>query len=117
MGFPTRIDAYEQLIENAMQVYEIHVTADGKEIGLSNDMLFDTIDGSRLDVNRHALTQEGADTIRAMIESIEHVEWHDEMIMGIIIEELQPFLAGSRSVEDTARVMQSRVQLYLHEIS
>ncbi|MBQ3590339.1 MAG: hypothetical protein II979_00240, partial [Clostridia bacterium] len=38
-----------------------------------------------------------------------------EAIRAIFKEELSVYLAGTRSAEETAKIMQSRIQLYLNE--
>jgi len=64
-----------------------------------------------------ALTEERAAVLRLIMESITHEYHPDPHIMAIILEDTAPFFAGTRSAEDTARIIQSRVSRYLAELS
>jgi hypothetical protein len=61
------------------------------------------------------LTQEQAAAMRHIMESITHEIFPDPHVMAIVWEEVMPFLAGSRSAEDAARIIQSRVSIYVAE--
>lgn len=41
--------------------------------------------------------------------------WHYTLVGVIISEEVQPYFAGDKSAEEVAKIIQSRVQLYLDE--
>lgn len=110
-AIPMRIDLYDEMTEDAMQVWQTDVTADGEEVALH----WNTASGLPLNGPRRALTQEHADAHRALVESVTHVPRIDERIWDIILEELQPFFAEQRTVEEAARIMQNRVQTLLNE--
>jgi len=95
-GFPVRIDAFEEQLEVAMELS--WVTHDGG-----------------VQIRIHGLTEDGASDLRELVESISFVSHYNQIILEILMDELSPFLAGNRTAEDTARVMQNRVQMYLHE--
>lgn len=40
---------------------------------------------------------------------------YDETILGIIESESLPFLAGQKTAEETAKIIQSKVSLYIAE--
>ena len=40
---------------------------------------------------------------------------YDQSVLSIITEEAAGYLAGDRSVEETSRLIQSRVSLYIQE--
>ena len=61
------------------------------------------------------LTAEEARQLRELIEAVEHTTLVDETALGIVREEVGPFLAGQRSAEETAHLIQSRVSLYVSE--
>ena len=50
-----------------------------------------------------------------LLGAIEHTTLCDETAMGIIREEAAAFFGGQRSAEDTARLIQSRMSLYVAE--
>jgi len=95
---PLRIDVFDKEVRVAMGGAFEWSTRDG---GVEIPML--------------PLTEEGAKEFRELVESISFVSRFDYTFANILLEELPPFLAGSRSAEETARVFQNRVQRYLHE--
>ncbi len=50
-----------------------------------------------------------------LLSKVEHTTLKDETAMAIIREEVVPFLAGERSAEDTARLIQNRISIYVAE--
>ena len=56
-----------------------------------------------------------AQQLPELIAAVKHTTLIDEKAMSIIREEIEPFLAGQRSAEETARLIQSRVSLYVSE--
>jgi len=63
------------------------------------------------------LTQEEADAVLATIESASFIYAGDASIRTIMLEEADAFFNDVRSVEETARIIQSRVSLYVAEQS
>ncbi len=61
------------------------------------------------------MTEEEIQQFEKMISSIEHTTLYDETVLNIIRSEAAAFLAGQRSAEETARLVQSRVSLYVSE--
>lgn len=61
------------------------------------------------------LTQSQVDQVMQLINNADQLEVEDALVIEMILEELPPFFAGDRSVEETARIIQSRVQLYVSE--
>ncbi len=68
-------------------------------------------------VNIGAATQESMDTLRAYIESINTAYYYDATVEQVLREEMEMFLAGDQSAENAAKMMQSRVSIYLSEQS
>jgi hypothetical protein len=60
-------------------------------------------------------TQAQVDQILALIEQTTLLTMRDTTVLTLIEEELLPFFAGDRSIQETARIIQSRVQTYLSE--
>jgi len=63
----------------------------------------------------YALREDQAALIREVVESADMIIHHDETISMIVREESQAFFLGDRTAEDTARIIQNRVQIYLSE--
>jgi len=57
-----------------------------------------------------------ANMLRKIIESITHEYFPDPHIYKIVTEEVFPVFEGIRPPEDAARIIQNRVQTYLNEM-
>jgi len=104
--FPIRIDAYDKLIE----AYMTPIIVDGEE-----EPRFDmSIGGNTIHV--FAMTQAEADGLRQIVESAQPLgRYIRAELWGHLRDDLNAFFAGGRTAEDTARIMQNRVQTYLDE--
>ena len=100
---PNQIPSYQPLFEAAVEEY---MRKDETE----QDELF----SQRLNP---PLTAEEAQQLRELIAAVEHTTLYDRTAMDIIRQEAAAFLAGQRSAEETARLVQSRVSLYVSEQS
>lgn len=69
------------------------------------------------DVDIYAATQEEIDGVRHLIEIARPLSKESEEIYAIIGEEVAPYFAGQKSAEETAKIIQSRVQIYVSENS
>jgi hypothetical protein len=68
------------------------------------------------EVDIYAATQEEVDTVKELIEMASPSNnYMDEKISEIILEEVEPYFLGKKSVEETMDVIQRRVDLYLGE--
>ena len=63
----------------------------------------------------HACTDEEIDQVKELLEVAKPVKNSDNLVMAIIEEEVQAFYVGQKSAEDVAKIIQSRVQLYVDE--
>jgi len=98
-GFPLRIDLYEKLIAECMRTTASTYIGDGS---LSLD----------------TMTQTEADDLRTIIENAKPVGRHlDIEIRDHIEGDINTFYAGGKTAEETAKIMQNRVQTYLDELS
>ena len=61
------------------------------------------------------ITDEMRTRIRQMLDDAATARYADPAVEEMIFEELQAYLAGDRSAEETAKVLQSRVGTYLAE--
>jgi len=51
----------------------------------------------------------------AVCEQLGYAQKWDEACAEVLLEEFQPFFAGEKDAEQTAEVIQNRVQVYLNE--
>ena len=110
--FPLRIDLFDEVIKAAKT--QIFTTdEDGNEVEQPN--------GSRgmgdFMVDLYALTDAEERSLREIIENASLIYQSNEAIENMVKEELPPFLAGTRTAVDTARILQNRIQTYLNERS
>ena len=104
--FPLRIDTYDAVVQDLMTP-RFHAGIDGEEIEVPHrHSAFGSF---------YAMTQEEANAMRAIVERADRIVRFDMHIVSIVYDEMGPFLAGRRSAEETARIMQNRVQTLLHE--
>jgi len=111
-GFSLRIDDFDAMVEAAMTP-QFETDEDGNEVEVPRVSYFFMLN---LDTDLYALSQEGADELRSIVESANLRQTFPYRAADIILEEWHTFFHGTRSAEDTARVMQSRVQILLYEI-
>jgi ABC-type glycerol-3-phosphate transport system substrate-binding protein len=98
-GFPLRIDLYEKLIAECMKTTAIAYTVDGS-------------------FSLGKMTQAEADNLSEIINNAKPKgQGLDIEIWRHIAGDLNNFYAGGKTVEETARIMQHRVQTYLDELS
>lgn len=60
-------------------------------------------------------TQAEADLVMELITSARPRSASDDKLLGMILEDAQPFFQGQKSAADVAGIIQNRVQLYLDE--
>lgn len=61
------------------------------------------------------MTEEEIAVFRDLLSRVEHTTLCDETALDIVREEIVPFLAGDRSAEETASIIQRRMSLYVAE--
>lgn len=66
-------------------------------------------------VDLYAATQEQVDMAYEVIEKASSSEGMDDEVVQIILEECQPYFNNQKSVEETVKVIQSRVNIFLQE--
>ena len=105
-GIPIRIDTYEKEIARLM----IPDIVNGEEVPEIVSYY-----GHELEI--YAMTEEEAMNFREIIENIAFAWRDDRVIMDIISEDTAAFFNGTKTAADTARIIQSRIQIYLDERS
>ena len=66
-------------------------------------------------IDIYAMTKEEAQALRELINSTDRSAAYDKNVINIVSEELQSFFSGAKSAEDTARLIQDRVGIYVNE--
>ena len=61
------------------------------------------------------LTNEDKTKFFDLVGSIENVAMYDETVLKIIHEACEPFFSGAKTAQETAKIIQSKVSLYLSE--
>ncbi|MBR4581125.1 MAG: extracellular solute-binding protein [Lachnospiraceae bacterium] len=67
------------------------------------------------DVKVDPLTAERAEVVKQFVYSTKYFASYDQKIIDIIKEEAAPFFNGQKSAEDVAKIIQSRVSIYVME--
>lgn len=118
-GFSTQKALLEQVFEDASTPQ--YILDENNEPMLDEDgtPMLQThgwqYDGWEAEVGVGTATQEEIDELRTMIESAQLASTMDNEVLSIIMEEVEPYFQGQKSVEDVITVIQSRVQLYVSE--
>ena len=71
------------------------------------------IDGVEVDIG--FITREYTDMIINLIKNLDYITRYDQDMIDIIDEEAQGFFAGQKSAEETAKIIQNRLQNYVDE--
>ena len=117
-GIPVRISTFEKELEEAM---EPHYVYDGNgeilldENGNPKQQANFFVSFGDITIEVYAVTQEEADSIRQVISRIDGRYEYNDALMEIITEEIAPYFAGQKSVDEVADIIQNRVQLYMNE--
>lgn len=67
--------------------------------------------------SRQPFDQAAVDYVQTLIEGAAEIKRNDADLVEIITEELSTFFAGTRSAEETARIIASRASIYISENS
>ena len=103
---PLRIDLLDDKISDARTP-----RFDGNQVEIPRDFMWT----GDFTVDIYAMTEAEELAFRAIMESASLRNRHDMTISAMVQEETLPFFAGDRSAEDTARILQNRVQTVLNE--
>jgi ABC-type glycerol-3-phosphate transport system substrate-binding protein len=130
-GFPSNQSVFEARALDAMteeteqQFFTVSVnggSADSGGIDTDGDGEFDVYPkgtvrspSSESALYYYAMTQERYERYMSYINSISRVSNPDSNINAIISEELELFFGGQKSAEDTAKLIQNRVSIYVNE--
>lgn len=102
-GYSVMNEDFEELLDNEMYIYNMG--------NRSSDEYYDD------DVRVYPLTQEERDNYEEYIRNCDTYMMLDEKVKNIVYEEADIYFNGEKSAEETAKVIQSRAEIYLSEQS
>lgn len=108
-GFPVLVDQLDKIALQATKPSK-YIDAEGNIKEQENTWY---INGR--EVNLAPMTTEQADFMKNYLKSVTRVRKYDENIDKIINEESALYFSGSKSADETASIIQSRVSIYLNE--
>ena len=73
------------------------------------------IDESMITGEPFAVEKQQGDKVLALIESCQRVTSDDDELMQIITEDVQPYFAGQKTAQEVARLVQSKMNIYVNE--
>ena len=118
-GIPVRLDAYQRQLDKAMEVeYEkdaegnYRLGPDGQRIQVSRGG-FALEDGTVYEV--YAMTQEQADKLWEAVTTCDKLYNFNTEILEIVMNQAEAYFCGDKSAEEVARLIQSKVTLYINE--
>ncbi|MBR6424526.1 MAG: hypothetical protein IKS29_01055, partial [Oscillospiraceae bacterium] len=110
--FPTNRRAFEAMQEKSM-VNETWTNPETGEEEIQPKTTYWVSDEEQIEI--YAMTQEQMDEFMNFYHSIKTVSSYDTEIFSIVSDQAQAYFDGQRSAEETARLIQSRVSLYVAE--
>ena len=124
-SFPLRIDTYEALVAHAQTPQYIRnhdgslfLDADGNQVENPrwSFLLWGGLDGINYSHDLFTMTDDTAKKMREFVDSAQPIGGRFNMeLFNLISGDIDAFFDGFRTAEDTARILQSRVQTYLSE--
>ena len=109
-SFPTNQKAFDKNLLEAMKK-EYTTDANGNQVEAAKG----GVGWDGFSIELYAVTQEQADGIIALINSVTATMTYDNSITNIVTEEASAFFSGGQDVDTTAKNVQSRVGLYVSE--
>ena len=110
-GLPVRKQAFYDMMKKEIEP-QTYVNENGETVEVTSNYTVGTVDG-QIEVGRP--TQKDVDTIEEMLLEAHSTLRIDDKFAEIFMEEVEPFIAGQKTAEETANVLQSRISIYLSE--
>ncbi|MFB0919679.1 MAG: hypothetical protein QMB62_02165, partial [Oscillospiraceae bacterium] len=110
-GYPISQKAFDKKLADAMK-QEYTTDENGNKVPVSRGGMSM---GDGIQVDFYALTQEEADQIKALVNSVDHTAVYDQSLTDIITEESAYFFSGEKTVDQVADIIQSRMTIYVNE--
>lgn len=109
-GFPV----YKENLNKAYafaQTRTYHLNDNGEKIA---DPLYRAAYGDET-IEVYPATEEDIKKLQELLENATAPDMRSEEVLNIIMEEAEPYLAGEKTAEEAAQVIQNRMQLYMSE--
>jgi len=110
-GYPISQKAFDKKLAEAMK-QEYTTDENGNKVKVSSGGM-GMAGGATVEF--YAITQEEADQITALINSVDHTAAYDQNLINMISEDAAAFFSGEKTVDQTADVIQSRMTIYINE--
>lgn len=116
----SRIDIFEENAKQATTV-EYQKDAEGKDMLDENGEPVPVVRYSMWNQRTqemediYCLTQQQVDQIRELMETTTKLADYDDAIIKIVTEQAAPFFEGQKSAQDVAKLVQSKVNIYVNE--
>ncbi len=110
-NLPTNQAAFDAKLKEAMK-QEYYIDENGVKQPQSTGGM-SVGDGETVEF--YAITQEEADMIMALINSVKYVANYDDSVYSLISEEASAYFDGAKSVDEVASIIQSRMSIYINE--
>lgn len=111
-SFPSPISAFYKRTESEMKtIYSFHSSNSYSTRHLMEDEEIPLNESA----DNMAITQEDVDFLVEFFNSEVSVFRYDMSLVNIIYEELIPFIEGTKSLEETVKIIQSRALVYMNE--
>lgn len=108
-GLPLSIKRMDELAKEAMKV-PTYTDEEGNVIEQEETFY---LNGVEIPIS--PMTQEEVDRLKEQLYSFSQVYHYDEKLMQIVEEETAAFFNGQKNAKDVAKIIQSRVQIYVNE--
>ncbi len=117
-GFPTKKSLYdEQMAERMTPMYyrdeEGNIMTD--EDGNPMEQSFGSYGYDDIVIELFAVKKEEADAIWELISNISGRMNYDTKLLSIVSEEVMPYFANQKTVDEVMDIIQSRIQIYVNE--
>lgn len=122
-GFPSRTDVLDAYFENATTPYymfddagEVLLDAEGEPVQSPKmAVISHGEDGTEMKMCFYASTQEEVEMIKGIISSDARNSLESYVIRDIVLEEVNAYFYGKKTLEETLDIIEGRVNLYLEE--
>lgn len=118
-AFPTLKSKLEEMIEEETRTY--YLDENGEPMRDENGDIIPREEHSSVTYSDgwsfeyHVVTQEEVDKVMELINSAKSINYNtaENEVVSIINEEAEPFYKGQKSADEVAKVIQSRIQIYV----
>ncbi len=110
--FPTNKHAFDAYVKQAMETRYYTDYETGEQVEQPSTSIWYGMEDEKL---LYAVTQEEVDLFMEIYENCTNFTFYNQEIFDLIYEEAQAYFDGQKTVEETARLIQDRISLYVME--